>query len=107
MENLEELVQALVRLPNETSWVEFKHNCYDPEMIGERICGLANAAATDNRRTAYLIWGVDDSTHEIKGTTEYFPTVRVGEKDELEPWLRQRLSRNADFKFELVKVNGV
>lgn len=76
MKNPEELVRALVRLPNETLWVEFKHNCYDAEMVGERICGLANVAAADDRRTAYLIWGIDNVTHEIKGTTEDFPTDR-------------------------------
>jgi len=106
MENLKELVRSLVRLPTETSWVEFKKNYYDPEMIGQRICGLANAAALEDRRTAYIVWGIDDATHEITGTEGDFPTVRVGEKDEMEPWLRQRLSRNVDFSYDTAEIDG-
>jgi predicted HTH transcriptional regulator len=107
MENLESLIRNLVRLPSETSWVEFKLNCYDAEMIGQRLCAIANAAVLDDRRVGYIIWGVDDVTHEIKGTTEDFPTVKVDGKQELEPWIRQRLSRNADFRYNAVEIDGV
>ena len=34
MKNLDLLINELRKLPNETQWVEFKHNNYDPEMIG-------------------------------------------------------------------------
>lgn len=44
MENLTELVTKLSQLPAETEWVEFKHNKYTPEMIGEDISALANGA---------------------------------------------------------------
>lgn len=105
MKNLDKLVKALVLLPYETSWVEFKHDNYKPEMIGERICGLANAAALEDRAFGYMIWGVNDKTHEIVGTTHDLQTIKVG-KDELEGWLRQRLSRNVDFKYEKVEIEG-
>ena len=39
MENLDLLVNELRKLPNETQWVEFKHNNYDPHMIGADIAG--------------------------------------------------------------------
>lgn len=45
MENLDRLVNELRKLPNETQWVEFKHNNYDPAMIGADISALANSAA--------------------------------------------------------------
>ena len=32
MENLDKLVTELRKLPNETQWLEFKHNNYDPDM---------------------------------------------------------------------------
>lgn len=32
MENLEQLIKNLVKLPKETSWVEFKRNYYEGEM---------------------------------------------------------------------------
>lgn len=106
MENLEQLIKNLVKLPKETSWVEFKRNYYEGEMVGQRICALANAAVLDDRRVAYLVWGVDDDTHEIVGTTQDFPTVKVEGSQEMEAWLRQRFSRNADFRYDPVVVDG-
>lgn len=103
MKNLEKLVESLVCMPTETSWVEFKHEDYDPTMIGERISGLANAAALDDHAYAYMIWGVHDKTHAILGTDKDLQSIKIG-TDELEGWLRQRLSRNVDFRFEITQV---
>ena len=68
MENLELLVRELIKLKNEAPWVEFKHNNYQPQMIGEDISALANAAALNEKECAYMLWGIDDNTHEIVGT---------------------------------------
>lgn len=105
MKNLEKLIESLIRMPIETSWVEFKHENYDPAMIGERISGLANAATLDDRAYAYMVWGVHDKTHAILGTDKNLQTIKIG-SDELEGWLRQRLSRNVDFKFETAEIEG-
>ena len=105
MKNLDKLVAELVKLPNETEWLEFKSNNYRPEMIGEDISALANSAALHEKSAAYMIWGVDDKTHEIKGTTENLKTIKKGEQ-ELESWLRNMLSKNVDFEFETVEMNN-
>ena len=42
MENLDLLVKELCKLPDETEWVEFKHNNDEPHMIGEDIGVLDN-----------------------------------------------------------------
>ena len=34
MENLDKLVNELRKYKDETSWLEFKHNNFNPEMIG-------------------------------------------------------------------------
>lgn len=68
MENLYELINELIKYPKETPWLEYKHNNYDPDMIGEDISALANAAALYERSCAYMIWGIDDKKHEIVGT---------------------------------------
>ena len=68
MENLDKLVRELLFLPHETEWVEFKHDNYDPQMIGRDISALANGAALMDKDVAYFIWGIDDKTHEIVGT---------------------------------------
>ena len=103
MENLDKLVTELCKLPNETQWVEFKHNNYLPEMIGQDISALANSATLHEKSCAYMLWGVDDTTHEIVGTEFNMQTVKKGQQ-ELENWLRSLLSKNADFEFHSVMV---
>ena len=57
MENLEKLVRELTEYPDETQWVEFKHDNYDPKMIGEDISALANGAALFEKRERLLYMG--------------------------------------------------
>ena len=104
MENLSKLVNELRKLPTEIQWVEFKHNNYDPVMIGQDISGLANSAAMCEKSCAYMLWGIDDTTHEIVGTDYNLQTLKKGNQ-ELENWLRSLLSRNADFEFHTVTMN--
>ncbi len=40
MENLELLVNQLIKHENETNWFKFKCNNYDPEFIGQDISAL-------------------------------------------------------------------
>ena len=55
MENLSKLVNELRKLPTEIQWVEFKHNNYDPVMIGQDISALANSAAMCEKSCAYML----------------------------------------------------
>lgn len=105
MENLDKLVTELCKLPSETQWVEFKHNNYYPEMIGQDISALANSATLHEKSCSYMLWGVDDTSHEIVGTEFNLQTVKKGGQ-ELENWLRSLLSKNADFEFHSVCVEG-
>lgn len=103
--NLDILIKELCKLPKEVGWVEFKHNNCEPKMIGEDISALANTATLKDRDNAYMIWGVDDNTHEIVGTKVRLPLEKKGQQ-ELENWLRFMLSKNADFEFLDTEVDG-
>ena len=105
MENLDKLVLELCKLPQETGWVEFKHNNCDPKMVGEDISALANSAVIADRSYAYMIWGIDDNTHEIIGTKVSLKKEKKGNQ-ELENWLRYLLSKNADFEMHSVDIDG-
>ncbi len=104
VENLEKLVLELCKLPNETQWVEFKRDNYDPKMIGQDISALANSAALQDRSCAYMLWGIDDKSHSIVGTKKDLQSLKKGNQ-EIESWLRNLLSKNADFEFHSVLVN--
>ena len=97
------LIAELLKQPNETEWLEFKHNNCDKEMIGEYISALSNSAALNGKTTAYMIWGVDDSTHEILGTA-FKPTTTTKGNEALENWLLRILTPKIEFKFYEVKI---
>ena len=106
MENLASLLYELIKIPKETEWLEFKRSYADYDEIGEYISALSNSATYNDRSNAYLIWGVDNETHEIRGTDFNFATAKVG-NEELENWLRHLLSDNANFSVHYLEIDGM
>ena len=104
-EYLTGLVHELRKLPAETEWVEFKHNRAEPEEIGEYLSALANSAALLGKVNAYLIWGVDDATHDIIGTVFTPSAVKVG-TEELESWLLRFLAPKINFRFHEIEIEN-
>ena len=43
------LIDRLRQLPEETEWLEYKVNNYEPELIGEYISALSNSATICNK----------------------------------------------------------
>ena len=75
-------------------------------MIGKTISALANSAALYEKSCAYMIWGIDDKTHDLVGTKYNLQTLKKGDQ-EIENWLRSLLSPNANFEFYTVPMNEV
>lgn len=96
-QQLIELLNDLVKQPKESEWVEFKLNFHSEEEIGKRISALANGAAIHNQDYGYLIFGVEDETHIVKGTS-FKPKHHKKGNEELEHWLAQRLAPRIDFR---------
>ena len=80
----------------ETEWLEFKSNYVSPQDVGEYISALSNGAALKSRPFGYLIFGIDDVTHEVGNTTYDFQKEKV-ENENLENWLRRLLSPDIPF----------
>ncbi|MEO1390471.1 MAG: ATP-binding protein [Cyanobacteria bacterium J06634_6] len=97
-QHLIDLVREMRKLPKETEWVEFKVNNSDPQEIGEYISALANAATLSGKPKAYIIWGVEDTTHEIVGT-QFSPGAQKKGNEELENWLLRLLEPKINFHF--------
>lgn len=100
------LVHELLKLPKETEWVEFKHNNDNPVEIGEYISALSNSAALNGKAYAYLLWGIDNKTHDIIGTDFSPGRKRIG-NEELENWLLHLISPKIHFRFFEIFENGV
>ncbi len=90
------LFEKLLTVSKENEFIEFKDSNYNPDKVGERISALANGAALLGQAYGYLIFGVQDATHQVVGTT-YKPTLEKIGGEELEHWLAQRLNPKIDF----------
>ena len=95
--DFKKLVDALTRKPKETEWLEFKHNFHSKEEIGERISALSNSAYLSSMPFGYIVFGVDDESHDVVGTNLYGKQKMVGNED-LESWLSTRLNPRVDFE---------
>ena len=97
----QELTALLDRLraePHETEWLEFKASRYDPQVLGEYISALANAACLCGKTKGYLVFGIQDKTHNIIGTT-LDPLVAKGKgNQDLLLWLSLGLRPNVGFE---------
>ena len=74
-------------------------------MIGQDISALANTATLKDRDYVYMVWGIDDDTHDVIGTSVRLSLQKKGQQ-ELENWLRYLLSKNADFEFLETNIEG-
>lgn len=91
------LLGKLVSIPKETEWVEFKHNFHSEEEIGQRLSALSNSAALLNKPFGYLVFGVEDGSHIVIGTTFKAKQQKKG-NEELEMWLLNRLNPRIDIE---------
>ena len=102
---LHRLLEELVKQPRESEWVEFKHNFHSAEEIGEKISALSNGACIHHQDYGYLVFGVENGTHQIVGTTFKAKTAQH-KKEDLEHWLAQRLNPRIDFEIQEFDYNG-
>ena len=93
--------QLLIELINEKSeceWIEYKENWFNREELGEYISALSNSATEHGVEEAYFIWGIEDNTKSIKGTSFQYDIDVKGEP--LKHYLARLLSPSISFKFE-------
>lgn len=97
IKELYRLLAKLIDLPKENEWVEFKVDYSNPEAVGERISAISNSASIHNQSYGYLVYGVQDESHEVVGT-HFLPSKEKKGNEELEHWLAQRLDPRIDFR---------
>lgn len=101
------LVDRLRAESREGGTFEFKSNWDLPVDIGQYLSALGNSAVLARQDQAWLVWGVDNATHEVKGTT-FDPFAAKGEGNQpLIMWLTQKTLPRPDFEFhEVQHPNG-
>lgn len=84
-------IDDLRKLPAETEWVEFKDGNTDPEHIAKRVSGLSNGARLTDEQCGYLIWGINDETHDVVGTKFKGAAHKVKGQQTMAFWLSKQL----------------
>ncbi len=97
MNELAKIVTELASKSKEEEWFEFKENkSLSNSDIGEYISALSNSACLTNQPFGYLIWGINDKTHKIVGTSIKLKNRKEGNV-ELEFWLNININPKIDF----------
>ncbi len=96
-EDFEKLIKDLTALPAETETVEFKENHFTEGEIGKRMSALSNSANLHDQKYGYLVFGIQDSTHNIIGTHFSIDNEKIG-NEALEFWLSKNLTPKIDFR---------
>lgn len=104
-DELKDLIRTLVALPDEVEWVEFKVNNNNPDEIGEYLSAISNSAALHGKPAGYIVWGVEDRTHRIVGTSFRPRPDKIG-NEELENWLSRLLTPRIDFRIHELESEG-
>jgi len=94
------IVERILQGEAESEIVELKHNNTDKEAIGQYISALSNSAALGGNNKAFMVWGIEDQTHNIVGTS-FRPITAKGKGDEnLVNWLSRLLKPHVHFEFQ-------
>lgn len=99
------LLEELLALPRETDWLEFKTNQAQPDRLGQLISALANSALLHGQEKAFLVWGVDDATHEVRGTSFHPHATKVG-NEPIEAWISRLLDPRIHLVFHHLEWDG-
>ncbi|MCI0700799.1 MAG: ATP-binding protein [Planctomycetia bacterium] len=92
----ERLLADLLSRKGEREWVEFKHNNDNPEEIGEYLSALSNGAALHGEPFGFMVWGIEDGTRNVVGTS-FTPRKKKIGNQELENWLTVQLHPQIEF----------
>lgn len=94
-----DIIRDIISHKFEEEWFELKSNIHKDDYIGEYISALSNGAAYVGRKTAYMIWGINDSTHAIEGTT-FNPYCNTNHNEPLIHYLARKLEPSIKFEFK-------
>lgn len=100
-----DLIYHLIKFQKETEWLEFKTNYFQSDEIGKYISALSNSATLHEKNFGYMIWGIDDDTHNIVVTTFDYEDKKIC-NEEFQNWLHRLLKPRINFEFYKVKIDN-
>ena len=101
----ENLIEWLRALPKETEWAEFKVNNSKSDSVGKYVSALANSAIYNGEAHGFLVFGIEDGTHNLVGTKVDLASEKVGGESFLH-WLNKMLSPSLNIEHCRHEVDG-
>jgi len=97
-----DLLNELLSYGAELPWLELKKNNFDPKTIGMLCSAISNGARLAGRDHGYVLWGVDNETYNIIGTTFQPHNERVSNQV-FQFWLATRLKPSLVINFKIIQ----
>ena len=94
---IEALIAELRSYSAERDWFEFKVNNTNPDHIGQTISALANTACLYDLSCGYLLYGIEDGSHDIVGTS-FDPWTETRGNQAFLIWLNSLFSPTIDIE---------
>ncbi|RWD89444.1 ATP-binding protein [Mesorhizobium sp.] len=104
--NPQKLIDTLCSYRGEREWFEFKRGHFDPVDLGEYISALSNSAMLAGQRTAFVIFGIDDSTHDVVGTNVRLKDEKGQGGEPFENWVQRFLNPRVGLDFAHCFIDG-
>lgn len=102
--DVKNILKDLLQFSKEREWFEYKENWFQPVALGEYVSALSNAAALFGKEYGYFVWGINDDTHEIVGTT--FDQYQDYKNEPYQNYLNRNLSPKIKFDFIEDTIEG-
>ncbi len=100
----DEIIEELRKYDSEREWFEFKESWFKADELGEYISALSNSAAIAGKKSAYFVWGINDQSHEIVGTS--FNCHQDVNHEPLKHYLARQFNPDINFTFEELLLEG-
>ena len=104
MIEINDLLENLLAYNDEYEWLEFKENWFNKDEIGEFISAIANGAALNGKEFGFIVWGVNDKTKNVVGTTINFD--KDIDNEPYKHYLARNLSPKISFEAKETIYNG-
>lgn len=104
MKDLVATIKDLIAHRHEEEWFEFKVNWNEHRTLGEYISAMSNVAAILGEENAYFVWGIENDTHRVLGTT--FDIHQDVKNEPLQHYLARLVRPDIGFRFDEVMFKG-
>ena len=104
MDDINKILNECLSYDDELEWVEYKENMFVIDDVGQYISALSNSAAILGKPNAYIIWGINNKSHDITGTVINYNADNNGEP--IQHYLARKISPSIPFYFDETTVDG-